>query len=163
MQNSPVSPTMPDTTPAVAPDVILQTTEGDWRLSEALAHNRAVVLAFFHEAGTPSCQSEVSLLADAYETLRDSGAAVTAVSADSIERQRAFAERLGGVPFPLASDENLIAARAYNVVDEGDPRRSSRALFVINRGREVCLALHPFQPANLSQFEEVLGALGIQI
>ncbi|MEX2226090.1 MAG: peroxiredoxin [Dehalococcoidia bacterium] len=145
-----------------APDFTLPSTEGDVSLSALLGCGDRVVLAFYVEDGTPSCQTEVSLLKDSYELLREFGASVVAASADSLKSHRAFAERLNGVPFPLASDQDLIAARAYGVVDEGDPRRSRRAAFVIDRDGRVLLALSPFQPSNLASAEAIFQALGME-
>jgi peroxiredoxin Q/BCP len=120
----------------------------------------ALVLAFYREDATPSCESELSVLRDAYGLLDEYGAGVLAVSADSMESHRAFMDRMGGLPFPLASDESLAAARAYGVVDEGDSCRSRRAIFVIDRDGTLLLAVAYYQPANLSQVEAIFAALG---
>lgn len=143
-----------------APHFRLSSTEGDVSLSAMLAAGGRVVLAFYYEDATPSCETEIAMLRDAHEMLREFGARVVAVSADTLESHRAFDERLGGVPFPLASDAALEAARAYGVVDEGDEKRSRRAVFVIDRDALVLLALPHFQPNNLSQVEAVFAALG---
>lgn len=151
---------MPEITPGgTVSDFTLPSTDGDITLSSLLAGGRRAVVAFFHEAGTPSCETEVALLKDAYDTLAEMDASVLAVSADPDETQRQFAEALGGLPFPLASDTELAVARQFGVVDEGDPRRTSRAIFVIDAGRTVLLALRPFQPSNLSQVEAMFAAL----
>lgn len=141
------------------PDFTLPSTHGEITLSSLLEGGRSVVLAFFHEAGTPSCETQVALLKDACDTLSGMSAAVLAVSADPPETQQRFSEALGGLPFPLASDIRLDVARQFGVVDAGDPRRSARAIFVIGPGRTVLLALRPFQPTNLSQVEAIFAAL----
>lgn len=145
-----------------APDFRLPSTEGEVALASLLNGSHRLVLAFYAEDGTPSCAHEVTLLKDAHQMLTEFGARVVAVSADSIESHDAFAARLGGVPFPLASDADLAAARAYGVVDEGDPRRSHRAIFVIERDGTVMLTLPHFQPGNLSQVEAIFAALGAE-
>jgi peroxiredoxin Q/BCP len=145
-----------------APEFALPSTEGEVSLQALLDAGRRVVLAFYFEDGTPSCQTEVSVLKDAHDLLREYDASVVAVSADSIASHEAFAGRLGGVPFPLASDEQLVAARAYGVVSEEDARRSARAVFVIDRDGVVLLALPHFQPGNLSQVEAIFSALGAE-
>ena len=145
-----------------APDFALPSSDGDVRLSDLLRQSR-VLLAFYFEDGTPTCSTEVAALKDAYETLRELGADVIAVSADSVESHRAFAERLGGVPFPLAADLDLSAARAYDVVAEDDPRRSRRALFVIEQDGTIACAANPFNPNSLSQLEEAFRALGLEL
>ena len=145
-----------------APGFALPSTDGEVRLSERLREGR-VLLAFYFEDATPTCSTEVAALKDAYETLRELGADVIAVSADSVESHRAFAERLGGVPFPLASDGELRVARAYDVVAEDDPRRSRRALFVIEQDGVIAYAANPFSPNSLSQLEGAFRALGLEL
>jgi peroxiredoxin Q/BCP len=145
---------------ARAPAFHLPSTDGDASLDGLLAGGKRLVLAFFFEAGTPTCESEVAMLKDAHEMFADLNANVLAVSADTLEAQAAFAKRLGGVPFPLASDTALDATRAYGVVDEGDPRRSRRAAFVIGSDGSVVLAVPHLQPSNVSQVEAIIEALG---
>jgi peroxiredoxin Q/BCP len=149
---------MPDS----APGFTLPSTHGDLRLADLL-RDGPLLLAFYFEDATPTCSTEVAALKDAYDALRELGASVVAVSADSIESHRAFAERLGGLPFPLASDADLAVAHAYGVLAEDDPRRSRRALFVIDRDATITYAANPFSPNNLSQFEAALGALGLEL
>jgi peroxiredoxin len=117
-------------------------------------------VAFYFEDGTPSCESELAVLKDAHEALTGLRARVVAISADSLESHIAFAERLGGLPFPLASDPDLEAARAWAVVDEGDTRRSRRAAFVVGADGTIMLAVPRVQPNNLAQFEAIFAALG---
>jgi peroxiredoxin Q/BCP len=145
-----------------APDFSLPSTEGDVRLSELQQAGR-VLLAFYFEDGTPSCSREIAALKDAYEALREAGVQVVGVSADSVESHRAFADKMGGLPFPLASDAELAAARAYDAVSEDDARRSRRALFVIDRDGTIAYAANPFQPNNLSQLEEALRTAGVEL
>lgn len=145
-----------------APDFSLPSTDGEVRLSDLLERGR-VLLAFYFEDATPTCSTEVAALKDAYETLRELGAEVVAISADGLESHRAFADRLGGLPFPLASDEDLAVARAYDAIAEDDPRRSRRALFAIDRDGTVLYAANPYSPNSLSQLEGALRALGVAL
>lgn len=145
-----------------APDFGLPSTEGDVSLQGLLDGGSKLVLAFYAEDGTPSCRTQVAMLKDAHEMVTEFGARVVAVSADSLEAHAAFAEALGGVPFALASDASLAVARAYGVVDEGDARRSRRAVFVIGADGVVALALPHFQPGNVAQFEAIFAALGME-
>ncbi len=144
-----------------APDLALPSTLGDLRLSD-MTGEKKVVLAFYAEDNTPLCSNEVAMLRDDYEMVRELGAEVVAVSADGLDSHRDFAERLGGVPFALASDERLAAARAYGVVDDAG-KRSGRAVFVIDRGGVILHAEPWFQPGNPSQYEAVFRALGLEV
>jgi peroxiredoxin Q/BCP len=145
-----------------APDFSLAGTDGVVRLSERLERG-PVLLAFYFEDATPTCSTEVAALKDAYEMIAELGADVLAVSADSVDSHRAFAERLGDLPFALLSDTELSAARAYGVVSEEDAKRSRRALFVIDRDGTVRYAANPYSPNSLQQFEEALRALGMEL
>ena len=145
-----------------APDFALPSTEGEVRLSERLRDGR-VLLAFYFEDATPTCSTEIAALKDAYKTLRELGADVIAVSADDLDSHRAFAERLGGVPFALVSDTGLVAVRAYDVVAEDDRHRSRRALFVIERDGTIAYAANPFSPGSLPQLEGAFRALGLAL
>lgn len=131
-------------------------------LEDALASGDRLVLAFYFEDETPTCETEVSVLKDSHEMLREFRARAIAISADTVESHERFAQRLGGVPFPLASDESLDVARAYGVVDEGDPRRSRRAVFVIDTDATILLAIVPFQPGNLAHVEAIFNTLGAE-
>ena len=143
-----------------APDFSLPSTGGELRLRE-LAADKKVVLAFYTEANTPLCSSEVSVLKEDYELVQELGAEVVAISADGLEAQRDFAQRLGDLPFPLASDEQLEASRAYGVVDDTG-KRSRRAIFVIDQGGAIAHVLPWFQPGNPSQYESIFRALGFE-
>ena len=145
-----------------APDFTLPSTEGELRLHDLL-QGGPVLVAFYFEDATPTCSTEIESLKDAHETLRELGASIVAISADSIESHRTFAERLGGLPFPLASDTDLRAAGAYNAIAEDDPRRSRRALFVIGQDGVIAYAANPFSPNSLSQLEGAFRALGLEL
>jgi len=145
-----------------APSFRLPSTAGEASLESLLLGGRRLVLAFYFEDATPSCETEIAMLRDSFEMLDRFGANVLAVSADSLESHRAFADRLGGLPFPLATDASLEAASAYGVVDEGDPKRSRRAIFVIDRDATLLLALPHFQPNNLAQVEAIFNVLGAE-
>jgi peroxiredoxin len=94
-----------------------------------------------------------------YETIREAGAQVVAVSTDDLAAHERFCQELGGCPFPLVSDPELVAARLYGVVGE-DGRRSHRAVFVIDRGGAILHQITWFQPGNIGQFLEIFEALG---
>ena len=86
---------------------------------------------------------------------------MVAISADSLESHRRFAEQEGGFPFPLASDEELVVTNLYNVLSD-DSRRSRRAVFVIDQDGSIIHAIPYYNPANLDQFQQIFQALGIR-
>jgi peroxiredoxin Q/BCP len=144
-----------------APDFELPSTQGTLRLKDLTA-TKKVLLAFYAEDNTPLCSSEVSVLKEDYELVRQLRTEVVAVSADSLDSHREFANKLGGVPFPLVSDEKLDAAKAYGVVDEAGSR-SRRAVFVIDKGGTILHVVRRFQPGNPSQYEDIFVALGFEV
>jgi peroxiredoxin len=146
---------------SLAPDFQLPSTRGSLRLSDLTAE-RKVVLAFYQEDGTPLCSSQVSVLKEDYELVTQLEAEIVAVSADGLSSHMDFENRLGGVPFPLVSDEALEAASAYGVVDDSG-KRSRRAVFVIDKGGKVLHAVPWFQPGNPGQYEAIFAALGFEV
>ena len=144
-----------------APRFTLPTTAGELSLDDLMARGK-VVLAFYAEDATPLCSSQLAMLKDDYDAVRELGASVLAVSADSLGSHRQFAERLGGLPFPLASDEDLAVARLYDVADE-EAKRSRRAAFVLDEEGIIAHAEPWFQPGNSAQFEAIFRALGLEM
>ena len=144
-----------------APAFSVETTDGARSLDELLADG-PLVLLFYTEDATPTCTAQVCVFRDEHETLRELGANVLGVSADSLESHRRFVERVGGLPFPLAADRALALAGAYGVVDE-EGRRSRRAVFVIGADGVVLEANPHYQPQVMDQFAAVFRALGLNL
>jgi peroxiredoxin Q/BCP len=142
-----------------APDVTFDGPDGPVRLLEA-AREGPLVLLFFQEASTPACEAEVRGFASEYDLVRELGARVLAVSTDPLEAQHRFSETLDA-PFPILSDPEGAAARAFDVYDETS-RRARRAVFVIGEEGTVTLAIPWYNPQNSAQFEEVFAALGLE-
>lgn len=143
-----------------APNFTLPSTQGEISLRDLTAEKK-VILAFYFEDATPLCSSEVAALKEDYDLIRDLGAEVVPVSTDSLASHEAFAQRLGGFPFPLTSDSDLLATRLYDVLDDTG-KRSRRAIFVIDRGGTVLHAIGWYQPGNVTQYEEIFRALGFE-
>ena len=144
----------------VAPDFTLPSTAGDITLS-AVAADRRVVLAFYIEDRTPGCAQMLSALQGEYDTVRDLGAEVIAVGADSVESHDGFSKSLGGCPFPLASDANLKVAADYGVLAD-DGKGMVRAVFVVDKGGRIIHSIPWFQPGSTAQFFEIFQALGLE-
>ena len=153
-------PEMPEVG-SVVPDFELPSTQGVFRLSDLTA-TKKVILAFYQEDNTPLCSSEVSVFKEDYELVQQLRAEVVAVSTDDLDSHMDFEAKLGGVPFPLVSDEGLKAARAYGVLDDAG-KRSRRAIFVIDKGGKVLHVVPWFQPGNPDQYEEIFAALGFDV
>ncbi|MCH8194831.1 MAG: peroxiredoxin [Chloroflexi bacterium] len=144
-----------------APDFTLPSTAGPVHLADLTARGK-VVLAFYAEDATPLCATEIRSFKDEYETLTELGAQVVGISADGLDAHHQFAESLGGLPFPLASDTSLDVARQYGVVDDTQ-KRSLRAVFVIGEDGAVLHANGFYNPGNPGQYAEVFQALGLEL
>ena len=144
-----------------APDFTLPSTAGEMRLS-TLLKNGPLILAFYAEDNTPLCSNEVAMFRDDFEVIRELGAQIVAVSTDDLASHEAFAARLGGLPFPLASDADREVARLYGVLDD-EGKRSQRAVFVIGTDGTVLHAEPWFQPGNPAQYEAIFRALGFEV
>lgn len=88
---------------AVAPDFVLQDQYGqDTKLSSLLL-GRPVLLVFYPLAFSGVCSAELSELRERYTEFEELGAAVLAVSVDSVFALRTWSDR-EGFPFSLLSD-----------------------------------------------------------
>lgn len=73
---------------------------------------KKLVLYFYPKASTPGCTAESCDFRDNYQSLLSKGFAVVGVSADSVKRQKNFAEK-NALPFSLIADEELEIIKAY--------------------------------------------------
>src|SRR5918994_6352110 len=77
-----------------------------------------LILFFYPADFTFICPTEVVGFSQWADAFRSEGAEILGVSVDSIESHRKWAEELGGVNYPLLSDEQKKVARAYDAFDE---------------------------------------------
>lgn len=75
---------------------------------------KTVVLYFYPRDNTPGCTREACDFRDSLAAIRRKGAVVLGVSADSVESHGRFSSKFG-LGFPLLSDEEKKAVRAYGV------------------------------------------------
>ena len=73
---------------------------------------KKLVLYFYPKASTPGCTAESCDFRDNYQSLVKKGFAVVGVSADSVKRQKNFAEK-NTLPFPLIADEEKKIIKAF--------------------------------------------------
>jgi peroxiredoxin Q/BCP len=100
---------------------------GDYRGSN-------VVLYFYPRDNTPGCTVEGKEFRELYDQFVAQDCAVIAVSTDSVDSHREFAEK-HGLRFPLLADTDGEFTAAFGVLEGG---RAQRATFVLDRdGRLV--------------------------
>jgi alkyl hydroperoxide reductase subunit AhpC len=95
-----------------------------------------LVLFFYPADFTFVCPTEVTGFSKIVKEFRAENAEILGVSVDSVTSHRSWAEELGGIDYPLLSDEEKKVSRAYRVLDEKDGV-ALRATFLINPNGEV--------------------------
>lgn len=119
----------------VAPDFTLPGTDGTsegrrlYGLSEL--RGRPVVLVFYPADHSPVCTVQLATYSADISRFATLGAAVLAISPQSVEEHEAFAAAEGGFAFPLLADEDRAVGRAYGVL--GPLGFYRRSVFVVDR------------------------------
>ena len=134
-----------------APDLKLGATTGGEISLAQYEGDRTVVLLFFPLAFTSVCTNELSIMRDEYE----------AASVDSPFTLKEWADRLE-LPFPLLSDFNKEAARAFGALHEdlmGLKGVAKRSAFVIDKDGVVRYSWISDDPGQLPNFEELKAAV----
>ena len=117
-----------------APDFALPHRPGEEPLRLSDFRGSPVVLLFFPLAFSSVCTKEMCTLAEEWDRWEGLGAQLLGVSVDSPFVNRKFAEETG-VPFPVLSDFNRSASKAYDVLYEdyyGLEGVAKRAAFVVD-------------------------------
>jgi len=84
---------------------------------EDLLGNGGLVVYFYPKDGTPGCTNEAIAFRDRYEAFARVKVHVVGISPDSVESHARFQKKYG-LPFPLLSDPNKEAARAWGAFGE---------------------------------------------
>ncbi len=121
---------------------------------------RWLVLFFYPADFSFICPTEVTGFQKLLPEFTASGCEVLGVSVDTPETHLAWARELGGIDYPLLSDTERAACRAYDVLDPQD-QRALRASFVIDRGGviEYALVSHRNVGRSVEETLRVLHAL----
>lgn len=131
------------------------------RLSDFLERG-PVVLLFFPLAFSSTCTEEMCAVAESYGAWEAVDAQVLGVSVDSPWVNVRFARECGA-PFPILSDFNRTASRAYGVMyDEfhGLEGVSKRAAFVIDPKGKVAYAWVRDDAGVMPPLEEIRQVVG---
>lgn len=117
-----------------------------------------VVIAFYPADDTPVCTAQLTEYTKAIRDFDRLDTAVVAISPQSPESHRSFAEAQGGFAFPLLSDEDLAVGRAYGVLGLLDLYR--RSTFVVDGDGVVRYAHRYLNPgAGFRSADSLLAAL----
>ncbi len=145
-----------------APDFTLPDADLKLRsLKEFLG--RKVVLAFFVGAFTAVCTKEMCAFRDSMARLIGLKAQVIGISVNDPFSNRAFAEK-NRLPFPILSDYNRQAIRAYGVEisDFGSLKGytvAKRSIFIVNKNGVVRYVWTTEDPIIEPDYKEIENAL----
>lgn len=78
---------------------------------------KPVVVFFYPKASTPGCTTEACGFRDEWGAFGELGVQVIGMSADSVRRQKNFADKQS-LPYPLLSDEERVVLEAWGVWGE---------------------------------------------
>ena len=120
-----------------------------------------VVLAFFPAAFSSVCTKELCTFRDSLAALNKAKAQVYGISVDTFFTLKAF-QQAQGLTFPLLSDFNKEAIRAYGVFNEdmiGLKGIAKRAVFVLDRDGTVRYREVLEDARNEPDYQKVLGAV----
>ena len=108
-------PRVGDHAPEFSAKGYFQGTVKDYSLSGL--GGKWLVLFFYPADFTFVCPTEVTGFSKLTTAFADEGAAILGVSVDSIDTHRSWAAELGGLEYPLLSDEDRRLSQAYGVLD----------------------------------------------
>lgn len=116
-----------------APDFSLPGVRGDRRIDFRLRDlkGRWVVLFFYPADFSFVCPTEVKGFHAQHDAFRREDADVVGVSVDPPSLHLEWVKELGGIAYPLLSDERREVARLYDVLDT-DSDRCQRATYIIS-------------------------------
>lgn len=127
------------------------------RFSLADHDDRWVTLFFYPADFSFVCPTEIKGFQAHYRAFRACGAEVLGVSVDPPDLHLRWVEELGGIDYPLLSDEGGEVSRRYGVLDE-PTGRAHRATFILRPGRIIEYLL--VSPTNVGRsIEETLRVL----
>jgi peroxiredoxin len=145
----------------LAPDARLAVRPRDWKGLHELRGGQPAVLLFFPLAFSSTCTEEVCTMAETCAHYEDLGVRVFGISIDSPYVNARFAQETGAA-FPILSDFNKEATRAYDVYREdlgGLLGVSERAVFVIDAGGIIAWTWQGEHPGVMPPFDAIEAAV----
>jgi len=111
--------TRPIPTGSAMPDATVRDEQGNSTTLKQLTDGKPTVLVFFRGGWCPLCTRHTGQLIKAYPQILEKGAQLLAISPDSPKSTAANRSK-NSVPFPLLSDSDLAAAKAFGLAFQVD-------------------------------------------
>ncbi len=129
-----------------APDFTVKAHTGeDVTLSDL--RGKRVVLWFYPKADTPGCTLEGCAFRDRSTMYAEKNAEIFGVSFDTVEENRAFAEKFD-FPFRLLCDTEREIGMAYGACDSPDAQYAKRITYVIGEDGNIEQAIGEVKAAE---------------
>jgi peroxiredoxin 2/4 len=109
-------------------------------LSLSGIRSEMIVLFFYPRDFSFICPTEVAGFHKAQPAFKAEHTSIVGVSIDDVETHRRWAHELGGLSYPLLTDEEGQLARTYGVLDEAE-KAALRATFILDSKRIVVSAM----------------------
>ncbi len=144
-----------------APDFKLKGEGGAFYTLSEYRGDKGVILVFYPFAFSKICTHQLPDVQKMYARAQAAGVEIIGISVDSYHSATAFAKSLG-IQFPLLSDWDRAASRAYGVLIEG-ANFANRAIFAVDKAGKL---VHAEVSDDLGEMEKVpsheqaLAALG---
>jgi peroxiredoxin Q/BCP len=135
----------------LAPDFTVKAHTGE-EVSLKDLKGRRVVLWFYPKADTPGCTAEGCGFRDRQQGYAEKNAEILGVSFDTVEENRAFAEKFN-FPFRLLCDTEREISMAYGACDSQDTGYARRITYVIDEDGRINQA---YEQVNAREHPEAL-------
>jgi peroxiredoxin Q/BCP len=143
-----------------APDFTMTGTDGKtYKLSD-FKGKQAVVVAWYPRADTPGCTAECKSFKEHGSSLREYDVAYFTASTDPVEKNKAFATKLG-VDYTILSDPDGTVAKAYGIYN-ADRKAAMRNTYYIGKdGKILGIDTAVKTATHGSDVAKRLGELGV--
>ena len=129
-----------------------------WKLADAIAQKKIVLLYFYPKDDTPGCTKEACGLRDRMGDLKKDNVEVVGVSFDSAERHQQFIEKYT-LNFALLADTDGKIADAYGVRAPGKNVARRVSFLIGSDGKIAHVTDSPQADVHLSEMTEAVAKL----
>ena len=144
----------------LAPDVEMKGSDGKTYKLADFRGKQAVVIAWFPKAFTPGCTAQCTSLAKGRDLLKPYEVAYFTASVDPVEKNTEFAKSVGA-DYPILSDPEGKAAKAFGVLPEGKAVTSRWTFYIGKDGKLAAIDKQVNTANHARDVAAKLGELGV--